>query len=142
MKKVTKFILIIFVFISFFISCNPDDTNDTPQPTEDPRDKFTGSWTCNENSHLNGNSSFTVNITLNPNNSSQIYLANFYQTGTNQKIYGIVTNSSITIPDQAVGTFPSLKGSGTITNNNTKINCNYYVNDGSDIDTCTAVFSK
>ena len=88
-----------------------------------------------------GISSFTVPVSLDPNNSSQICLANFYQFGFSQKVYGVVTSNTVTIPNQTVSG-KSVRGSGTITTNNTKINWNYYVDDGADIDTCTAVFSK
>ncbi|MFA5782430.1 MAG: hypothetical protein WC868_09195 [Bacteroidales bacterium] len=142
MKKIIKCTFVLFTLASIFFSCNPDDTNDTPQPPEDTRDKFVGSWLCNENSSQFGQiNPFYVTITLNPSNSSQIYLANFYQLGSSQKVYGVVTNNYVDIPAQTVSG-KSVRGSGTITSNNTKINWNYYVNDGADIDTCTAVFTK
>ena len=139
MKKIFRTTLFTAIFASLIIACNPDDPN-TPDNT-DPRDKFVGSWLCNENSHLNGNSSFTVTASLNPSNSSQIYLANFYQLGTSQKVYGVVASSSVTIPSQTLSSV-TVRGSGDITNNDTKINWTYYVDDGADIDTCTAIYSK
>lgn len=140
MKKIFRTTIITAIFASFIIACNPNDSNNNPDNT-DPRDKFVGSWLCNENSHLNGNSSFTVTASLNPNNSSQILFANFYQLGTSQKVYGIVAGSNVTVPSQTLSSV-TVRGSGNITNNDTKINWNYYVDDGADIDTCTAVYSK
>ena len=139
MKKTIRYILIIIPLISIFFSCNPDDNDNTP--TADDRDKFVGSWVCAENSHMNGPSSFTVPISLNANNSSQVFLANFYQLGSGQKVYGVVAGTNVTVPTQTVSGV-SVRGSGNITNNDTKINWNYYVDDGADIDTCSAVFSK
>jgi hypothetical protein len=141
MKKIIKYTFVLLTLASVFFSCNPDDTNNTPQPNVDPRDKFVGSWLCNEHSHQMGNSSFTVPISKDINNSSQIALANFYQLGSSQKVYGVVTNNTVTISNQTVSG-KSVRGSGTITNNNNTINWNYYVDDGADIDTCTAVFTK
>lgn len=142
MKKTIRYTFVLFTLAIIFFSCNPDDPNDNPQPTEDPRDKFVGSWLCNENSSQFGQiNPFYVTITLNQSNSSQIYLANFYQLGSGQKVYGVVTNNTVTIPSQTVSS-KSVSGSGTITNNNNTINWNYYVNDGADIDTCTAVYTK
>jgi hypothetical protein len=138
MKKLFRSLILIASVVSVFYACNP---NDTPEPTGDPRDKFVGSWSCVENSHLNGNSTFSVTVSLNPNNSSQILLANFYQIGTSQKVYGIVANNNVTVPSQTINSL-SVRGSGNITANNTKINWNYYVDDGADIDTCSAVYSK
>ncbi len=142
MKKTIRYTFIIITLISIFFSCNPDDTNDNPQPTEDPRDKFVGNWTCSETSSQNGQiNPFYVTITLDPSNSSQILLANFYQIGTSQKVYGVVASSNATVPNQTVSGL-SIRGSGNIANNNTKINWNYIVDPGGDPDTCTAVFSK
>jgi hypothetical protein len=138
MKKNLLAIIILGAFISILYSCNSNDSNAT---SSDPRENFIGTWTCNESSHLNGNSAFQVTISLNPNNSSQILLADFYHLGTSQKVYGVVANTNVTIPQQTVSGF-SIKGSGTITNNNTKINWNYYANNGADLDTCTAVYTK
>jgi len=138
MIKTIRYTFILFTLVSIFFSCNPDDTNDTPQPPEDSRDKFVGSWLCNEHSHQNGNTAFTVTISLNSGNSSQIYLDKFYGS---LKVYGIVANNNVNIPSQSVNNF-NVNGSGTITNNNNTINWNYYVSDVADIDTCTAVFTK
>ena len=141
MKKIFRYSLILASFVSLFLSCNPDDNNNDPQPVDDPRDKFVGTWHCSENSHQNGASNFIVTASLNSGNSSQIYLANFYQLGTGQKVYGVVANTNVTVPSQTVSGV-TINGSGNMTDNNTKISWNYYVNDGADIDTCTAVFSK
>ncbi len=138
MKKTFRYIFILASLTSLLVSCDPDDN---PPDDTDPRDKFVGSWSCNENSHQMGTSTFTVTISLNSGNSSQIYVANFYQLGTSQKVYAVVAGDNATIPDQSVSGV-SVKGSGSITSSNTKIDWNYYVNDGADIDTCTAVFTK
>jgi len=138
MKKIFRYSIFIGIFVMLLYSCNSNDSNTS---SSDPRDNFTANWTCAEQSHLNGSSSFTVSISLNPNNSSQIYLANFYHFGTNQKVYGIVANTNVTIPQQTVNGI-KISGSGNLINNNSKINWNYYANDGADIDTCTAVYTK
>lgn len=139
MKKTFRYLLLLSAITSFLISCDPDGTN--PPDDTDPRDKFVGSWSCSENSNQMGTSTFTVNISLNTGNSSQIHCANFYQLGTSQKVYAVVAGDNATIPSQSVSGV-SVRGSGSIASNNTKINWNYYVDDGADIDTCTAVFTK
>jgi hypothetical protein len=136
MKKTIRYSLIFATVISLFFSCNPDDNN--TDPTADPRDKFVGSWLCNETSTQNGPSSYNVSITLNSANSTQIYMNTFYGS---LKIYGVVANLNVTVPSQTVSGF-TVHGSGTMVNNNTKINWNYWADDGADIDTCTAVYSK
>jgi hypothetical protein len=139
MKKIFRTSIIAAIFASFLFACNPNDPS-TPDNT-DPRDKFVGSWLCNESSHLNGASSFTVTISNNPSNSSQILIANFYQLGTSQKVYGVVAGSNVSIPSQTLSSV-TIKGDGSIASNNTKINWNYIADDGADKDTCTAVYSK
>lgn len=140
MKRLIKNTLVLVTILGIFYACNPNDTNNTP--TADPRDKFVGNWSCNEYSHLNhSNSTFPVTISLDPGNSSQILIANIYQLGASQKAYGIVANTYVNIPNQSVNSC-SIKGSGTINSNSNQINWNYYVTSGSDIDTCTAVYTK
>ncbi len=143
MKKTFRYLFILASLTGFLVSCNPNDNN--PNDNTDARDKFVGNWTCGETSSQSkgkGFSSFTVAITLNSVNSSQIYLSNFYGMGNSQKVYAVVAGDNANIPDQSAGGFPSIKGSGSITSSNTKIDWNYYVSDGADIDSCTAVFTK
>lgn len=141
MKKQFGFFILLFVLASFLHSCDTDE--DINEPTADPRDKFVGAWNCQETSSINkkGSSSYTVNISLNPNNSSQILLENFYQLGFGIKLYAIVANNNATIPEQTTSGF-AVKGSGNYNTSTDKINWTYYVNDGADIDSCTAVYSK
>jgi hypothetical protein len=143
MKKTFKYLIIVAAFMSLQTTCN---NNDNPPDNTDPRDKFVGNWTCVETSTLNkkGTSSYTVAISLNTGNSSQIDLANFYGLGSAKTVYAVVAGDVATIPDQSISgtTGFSAKGSGSITSSDTKINWDYYVNDGAEIDTCSAVFSK
>jgi hypothetical protein len=140
MKKQISFFIFLFVLASFLHSCDPN--NDNPSdPTTDPRDKFVGSWICNETSNQNGISTYNVTISLNPGNTSQIQLANFYQIGSGIKLYAVVANNNATVPEQTASGL-SIKGSGNYNTSTNKINWTYYVNDGADLDTCTAVYSK
>lgn len=139
MKKIFRYLFVLAFLTSILVSCDPDDNN--PPDNTDARDKFVGSWTCVENSSQNGTSTFTVTISLNSGNSTQIYLANLYQLGTSQKFYAVIAGNSATIPSQTLNNF-TINGSGTMSSTNTKIDWSYNVNDGADIDNCTAVFSK
>ena len=76
-----------------------------------------------------------------PDNSSQILLTNFYQLGTNAKVYAVVAGTYASIPEQTVSGF-TIKGNGTLINNFTRIDWTYQVNDGADLDNCTAVYTK
>jgi hypothetical protein len=142
MKKSIGKVFIISALISLIIACSKDDSNNNNNNSTDPRDKFVGSWLCKETSHKNGVSTYTIPISLNSGNSSQIYMSNFYQLGTSTKAYGIVANNNITIPSQTDDSF-TVSGTGIMSSSNTStINWNYYVYDGANIDTCSAVFTK
>lgn len=139
MKRKLLYFFIFLSFSIFLVSCDPGDNPD--DPNTDPKEKFIGSWICNETSTQNGNSTYNVTITANPANSSQILLAQFYQMSSGQKVYAIVANNNATVPEQTL-TGLVIKGSGNYSTTTSKINWTYYVNDGADIDTCTAVYSK
>lgn len=138
MKKTIRYLIFLAAFTGFLVSCDPNDNS--PDDT-DPRDKFVGNWTCNENSTQNGSSTFTVNISLNSGNSTQIYIANLYALGTSNKVYAVVAGDNATIPQQNIGSYTA-NGSGSMYSNDTKIDFDYYMNDGADKDTCSAVFTK
>jgi hypothetical protein len=82
---------------------------------------------------------YEVQITASPTNSAEVIINNFYNTGI--KPFAVITTSTITCPVQS---FPSqqitINGAGTYSSE--KINWVYYVNDGADLDTITAVYSR
>ena len=117
-------------------SCKSDDT---PSPS-DPREQFKGSWLCKENSRLHGKSTFTVEIKTDTSVNKKIYIYNFYNIGGREFVYGIADDYSVSIPSQlALGNL-RINGNGTKLNNT--INWIYYINDGADLDTVSAIFSK
>jgi len=136
-------IMIFLVAVFSLTSCEPDkDENDNNTSYNDTRDKFVGSWNCVENSSQFGQNTYNVTISLNPNNSSEILIANIYHLGFDEKAYAIVNNISVTIPFQYVcNNTNTIKGNGLLSGNN-KINWTYYVDDGADIDTCIAVYTR
>jgi hypothetical protein len=143
MKKIIYKICIVASMVSLIIACAKDDSTDNSSTPTDPRTKFTGSWLCKETSHINGTSTYPVTISLNSGNSTQIFMSNFYQLGSSIQTYGVVANNNITIPSQAVGSNFHVSGTGIMpSSGTTTINWNYYVNNGADIDTCTAVYTK
>lgn len=131
--------MLVTILVIGFYSCQPDDNND-PQPVEDPRDKFIGVWTCHENSHIHGPSTYPVTISKDPSNTSYVLLADFYMLGDTIKIQGLVTNSTISVNAQTTCSC-TFNGSGTLTNSTT-MNWNYTATDFADIDTCTAVYNR
>jgi hypothetical protein len=134
MKTIPFFLIIAFSSALFLTSCDPDATDD-PNPA-DPREKFLGNWTVQESKKK---LTYEVQITASPTNSAEVIINNFYNTGI--KPFAVITTSTITCPVQS---FPSqqitINGAGTYSSE--KINWVYYVNDGADLDTITAVYSR
>ena len=136
MKKfITNFAIIFFFGTALFLnSCQKDNgTTDA-----DARTKFVGSWFCVEQSTL----SYTVNISLDPSNSSQILLANFHYQGDSEKAYATATTSSFTIPNQGMcNNAIHVSGTGNFISDN-KLTLVYYVNNQTDVDTIHATYTK
>ena len=144
MKKHNKkgvIIIFVFLFTVFFTSCNPDDDDNNNSYT-DPREKFVGNWKCIENSNLYGQQTYNVTISLNSQNSTEILIANIYHLGYDQVARAITSNNYVTIPLQPIcNNTNTIKGSGTFSGNN-QIQLKYYVDDGADIDTCSATYTR
>jgi hypothetical protein len=136
MKKLIFNLSVLFFFgiVIFITSCQKDNS-----PTDtDVRTKFTGSWFCLEKSGL----SYTVDISLDPSNSSQILLANFHYQGNGEKAYATATSSSFTIPYQGMcNNAIHVNGTGNFINDN-KLTLVYYVNNQTDVDTIQATYTK
>ncbi|MCX6271378.1 MAG: hypothetical protein NTU44_09205 [Bacteroidetes bacterium] len=134
MKRINIFTYILIIIgLSIFSACNPDQNTVSNQ---DVRDQYIGSWSVVENGKkLN----YEVQITADPNNSSQVLINNFYDY--NIKPYAIVTISSITLPAQSFGKSITVNGSGSFANN--KITWTYYANhDQTQLDTIHSVYTK
>lgn len=137
-----KRILIIPVTIIFvlFYSCEALDSAKSGTPAE----RIEGSWSVDENSSLYKSALdiYQVYISLNPIDSSQVFIENFYQIGRDNEVRANVSGNTITIPNQSVDGF-KIAGSGSISANFETINMIYNVDDGSgEIDEVGAVYTK
>jgi hypothetical protein len=121
----------------FLSSCADEEE---PTPTGDDRDKFVGSWTCNETSQQNGASTFTIHINKNNSNTTGINIESFYNMGFQNVASATVTGSSFSVPSQPYAGL-TISGSGTSTGA-TSLNMSYIVINGSVHDTCTASCTK
>ncbi len=108
----------------------------------DPVEKFIGKWKCEEESEVYGSGYvFDVVITVNPENSSEILIANFYHQGMNEKAKALVTGNIITIMEQTIcDDTIIIKGSGHFKNG--EVHMDYTANDGADLDHVTARLYK
>lgn len=122
------------------ISCETDPLGDDEGDT---RDVFEGQWSVAENSKLLGNRSYTVDIEKSIDFPTRINIFDFYSLGQNDSIYGTVSSilsDAVTIPSQTLdGNL--INGSGTLVNDNL-IEFTFYVDDGNDIDTVSADYTR
>ena len=93
------------------VSCT-DEEPLLVQDTEDPRDKFIGTWSVREEIGNQVTGNYTSVITSNPNNTSQLTINNIYNLGATANISALVANNSLSI-SQASITGISIFGSGT-----------------------------
>ena len=127
--KLSQIILLIVILL--FGSCAT-----TPIDDIDDLDKYTGTWNVSDNPvRIN----YQVTITANPSNSAEILLNNFADLGSSA--VGLVIGNSVVIDNQSLGSNYSVSGSGSYINNG-KLEFNFDLNDGIDIDSRVAVFTK
>ena len=107
--------------------------------TDDESDdiaKYIGTWNVNDQpARLN----YTVTIVANPSNTAEILLNNFADLGS--AAVGLVVGNSVVIDNQSLGSGYSVSGTGSYINS-TKLEFNFELNDGIDIESRKAIFSK
>jgi hypothetical protein len=134
MKTINKITAAAFTLaLMTFVACEDPDVPDEG----DVREKYVASWTCTE---VGGMPPYTVTISLDPSNSSQVLLGNFHYFGAGEHAKAIATANNLTIPSQELCA-NTISGSGTLTTT-TKITMKYYVNNHSTIDTVNATYTK
>jgi hypothetical protein len=111
-KNITYlFILITLASASsFFIGCEAVDNT----TGDDPRDSYIGKWQFVEDLKNTEGQNFSVIITKDPDNSSQVILENFVNSGSGVFIYGLVTSGQIVVSEQQMSNGWTIKGSGVI----------------------------
>lgn len=128
-----KKIFLPVVMVTAFIGCAPDD-DDIAIPAND----LTGTWTVSEKSTIFNPSAYKV--TVEEVSSSQLRFINFYQLGTQHSVNVNISGSTLTIPQQSVSGH-TIEGSGSIKDEN-ELSLNYTANDGSEVDSVSAVFTR
>lgn len=130
MKKILILALVLSgLFIINSCAVASDDNSDVIE-------KFFGTWSVNDQaSRLN----YTVTIKANPSNSAEVLLTNFADLGTTA--VGLVVGSSVVIDTQSLGSEYTVSGSGSYINSN-KLEFVFQLNDGIDIESRKATFTK
>ena len=141
--KNLSLILITFFLLSWvgFYSCQVESN----QNAYDPRDKYLGTWTCDESPPLRDLLfTFPVNFVKDTTNENNFILENFAYIGFDEKPpYGILSGTTISVPQQQVCNDNSVTvyGEGSIVSD-IKMNWTYTIKVGGDKSTYTAVFTK
>jgi hypothetical protein len=91
--------LITFSLTLGFQAC--EDIETLPNG-EDVRTPWLGEWLCTESPYKASENAYIVNITIDPDNSAQVKLYNYFQLGEDVAPYAVVTSSTITVPQQQV----------------------------------------
>lgn len=138
LKTITRPALFLLL-ITFMAACVPEDEVEPG----DLRDKFTGTWRFTETPVVKSPDgvSFTVTITYDPNNSTQVLLKNFAQIGGQYAAYGIVTSNRITIPSQEVAPGFMVSGTGILAGSS-HMDWDYTTIAGGDKETFTATADR
>jgi hypothetical protein len=124
--------LAIVMTILCLQSCAIED--DTPYT--DPREKFLGTWSVNDQP---GRINYQVNIVNDPAQSTQVILYNFADMGASAS--GLVVGSKIIVDKQDVGNEFLASGTGTYISSN-KLEFEFMLDNGIDVEQRVAVFSK
>ncbi len=132
MKNQIRLVVLGMVSVMlFFASCIPDDNSDL-----NPVDKFLGTWSVSDNAvRLN----YQVTISSNPLNSAEVLMSNFADLG--KSAVGLVVGNTIVVEGQTLVGNYSVSGTGSYVSDS-RLNFNYELNDGIDVETRQATFSK
>jgi len=122
---------IVLFGMAFLSSCEV-----TSDDNLDDIEKYYGTWNVNDQaSKLN----YVVIISANPSNSAEILMNNF--ADLNSSAVGLVVGNSVVIDNQSLGSDYSVNGSGSYINSG-KLEFNFSLDDGIDIESRTAIFTK
>jgi hypothetical protein len=135
MRNYFKYFLLVICSSLLIISCAPED-NTSPTPT-DVRDKWIGTYTCEETENASNVTTFDISIRKNTATTDGLIISNFYNIGSQYNLNATLSGTSISINQQTLNGF-TITGSGT-TSGATKMNFNYSVQAGGNTSTCTAV---
>jgi len=126
---------VLFFSSLLLVSCVADETDDLV----DARDQFLGNWNVSESCSKDA---YSVSITKDPSNSSQVLIQNFWNTGNCSNYpYAIVAGNSLFIPKQDIcdNAF-EVDGNGSMSKET--ITWDYSVNDGADLFNCVATYTR
>ena len=143
--KPMKTVINISVFVAaltilLISACEPVD-----DPTSgDLRDPYIGQWQFYETTKSTQNQSYIVTISKDPNNSSQVILGNFGNSGSNSiSAKGIVTSSQLVVSSQMMSNNWKVDGNGKFSKSEVTImDWTFSITAGGSFDTHDATATK
>ncbi len=140
MKKYYRLLLLPLAFSLLLMQGCVDELGQ--DPFADPMDKYLGTWNVEESSTIYGDGFvYTVNITRNPQNASEVLISNFYYQGDNVQARAVIAGNIITIIEQGIcDNSIVVRGSGTWISG--RINLQYTANTGADLDEVSAIYTR
>ncbi len=137
MNKASKYLYFTLILFAILPGCTKDDDDDN-NPYVDPRDKFLGTWSVNNESCSSRR--YQVIISYDSSNSAQVLLSNFAFSEASEPDTALITGSNITMPLQFNSEKWQIKGSGKYENDN--IQWTYTLIISADEQQCTATYTK
>ena len=126
-----------FACLVLLVSCEEDPVD----PDFDLRDEYVGTWTASENSNFFGDQTYTVEVSKSDTNLTDIWVTNFYGLGNNSLTVMEVSDNNIFIPLQTVAG-SEVSGTGQSAIDFSEVTLTYGVNEGSEVDQCTAEWAR
>lgn len=133
-RQSTFFASALFIILAIsFPGCTDAEAIDSD---ENGIDKFIGTWNVlDQSARIN----YIVEIYANPSNSAEVLLLNFADLGSTA--IGLVVENSIIIDAQSLSSDYSVSGTGNYINTE-KLTFNFNLNDGIDIESRIATYTK
>ena len=91
MKKITWYLLWIALVAGFQVSCEQENSN--PNSAE----ALEGEWKVDEDSQIAGSTTYWVYISLAPQDSTRIYISNFYGLGPENEVTGTIRDGRVNL---------------------------------------------
>ncbi len=111
--KIYKFLLAFLIILPFLQSCQQDIAS-----LDDPREAITGTgtagkeWRVTDNDGPSGAAGYTVKISKNDAEPTQIKIANFHGWGTQDVLYATMAGLSLTIIQKKLDGIYTVVGNG------------------------------
>jgi len=106
----TLFSMLLLVLTTFSLTGCEQDEDTTPT---DIRYDYVGTWIATESNSKSSDATYTVKITVDGTNSSQVILENYMNLGSSVKVTAVVTETTITVPTQTIDSW-TVAGTGTL----------------------------